>query len=292
MTGVFSLLARLAPLRFQAIITEEKWDVGNGVQCPTLLPLPKLTGSANCLMCGKCANAQGAMQLKPRSVQEEIIKFGKKNGSIYDTLLIIYGLGGLALAAFQWTNSFWFQHFRSVIETWFLGHNITWVFKTDAPWWILTHYPERGDVFSWIYGIEVLSYILVVGFLFGSVNAILIAAAVKVSGELTLKRFNHLSQSLIPLLASSIFIGLFANTLNILQKYANLGFSQANDVKAGLLFLATCWSGYLAFKIIKRLAGLLLMLLVVFAMINYAWFLTLHIWSIKSDSIPWNTLWR
>lgn len=301
-TGVFSLLSRLAPLHFQP--NQEKWDPEqnkyvNAVRCPTLLPLSKMTGSANCLMCGKCANSKEAIQLKSRSTQEEIIKTGEKNGNIYDSLLIIYGLGGLALAAFQWTNSFWFQHFRSVIESWFLAHGIEWVFKTNAPWWILTNYPEHGDVFSWIYGIEILSYILIVGFLFGSVNTILIGAAVKVSGKLTLKRFNHLSQSLIPLLASSIFIGLLANTLSMLQKYANLGFLQANYVKGGVLFLATCWSSYLAFNIIKqqisssrvrRLAGFLLMLLV-FAVINYAWVLMLHIWSIKSDSISWDTFW-
>jgi polyferredoxin len=299
-TGVFSLLARLAPLRFQP--NQEKWYAEQNkpvtVRCPTLLPLPKMTGGANCLMCGKCANVREAIQLTPRSMQEEIVKYGEKNGNIYDSILIIYGLGGLALAAFQWTNSFWFQHFRNVIESWFLAHGIEWVFNTNAPWWILTHYPERGDVFSWIYGIEVLSYILIVGFLFGSINTILIGAAVKVSGELTLKRFNHLSQSLIPLLASSIFIGLLANTLNMLQKYADVGFLQINYLKGGLLFLATCWSSYLAFNIIKqhtssfmrRLAGFVLMLLV-FAVINYAWILMLHIWSIKSDSVPWNILW-
>jgi len=300
-TGVFSLLARLAPLRFQP--NQEKWyaeqnDRVNTVRCPTLLPLPKMTGSANCLMCGKCANARGAIQLTPRSMQEEIVKHGEKNGNIYDSILIIYGLGGLALAAFQWTNSFWFLHFRNVIESWFLAHSIEWVFNTNAPWWVLTHYPERGDVFSWIYGVEILSYILIVGFLLGTINAVLIGVSVKVSGELTLKHFNHLSQSLIPLLASSIFIGLLANTLNMLQKYADLGFLQINYFKGGLLFLATCWSGYLAFNIIKqhtssfmrRFAGFVLMLLV-FAVINYTWVLMLHIWSIKSDNVPWDILW-
>ena len=108
--------------------------------------------------------------------------YGEKNGTIYDSILIIFGLGGLALAAFQWTNSFWFQHFRNVIEAWFLVHNIQWVFNTNVPWWIFTHYPERGDVFSWIYGFEVLSYILIVGFLWGSITTILMMAAVKASG--------------------------------------------------------------------------------------------------------------
>jgi hypothetical protein len=300
-TGVFSLLARLAPFRFKP--DQEKWYTEqnkhiNTVRCPTLLPLPKMTGGANCLMCGKCANFRGAIQLAPRSANEEVVVYGEKNGNIYDSILIIFGLGGLALAAFQWTNSFWFQHFRNVIEAWFLVHNIQWVFNTNVPWWIFTHYPERGDVFSWIYGFEVLSYILMVGFLFGSITTILMSAAVKASGELSLRRFNHLSQSLIPLVGCSVFIGLLANTLSILQKYADIGFLWANYGKAGLLFLATCWSGYIAFKIIKhatssisrQLISLSFMLLI-FVVINYSWVLVLHIWSIKSDSIPWNTLW-
>jgi polyferredoxin len=300
-TGVFSLLSKLAPFHFQP--NQQQWNAEqikqlNTVHCPTLLPLPKMTSSANCLMCGKCANVKEAIQLKPRSMQQEVIKVSEKNANIYESLLIIYGLGGIALAAFQWTNSFWFQHFRTLIESWLLVHNIEWAFKTNAPWWILTNYPEQGDVFSWIYGIEILSYILIAGFIFGSTSAILIGVAVTASGEWTLKRFNHLSQSLIPLLASSIFIGLLANTFTMLQKYANLGFLHANYFKGALLFLSTGWSSYLAFNIIKqqtsalarRCASFLLMFLV-FALIDYCWFLTLYIWSVKSDSVPWNILW-
>ena len=298
-TGVFNLLARLAPWRYQP--SPSPWNKIqiqqiNSVRCPTLLPLPKMTGAASCLMCGKCGVNQQAIQLSARSPNEEIVSQGGKKNNIYDSLLIIFGLCGLAIAAFQWTNSFWFAHFRDLIDSWFLVHQTTWVFNTNVPWWLFTHYPERGDVFSWIYGFEVIAYIVLVGFFIGVVSTGLISLAAKITGRLTLQRFNHISQSLIPLGACSVFIGLSANTTTLLQKYANLGFFWVTPLKFGLLFLATVWSSMLAYQIIKRytasrlhLVCSLFVMLLNFALINYVWFLELYIWAMKSDSIPWNT---
>ena len=186
-----------------------------------------------------------------------------------------------------------------MIDSWFLAHQMTWIFNTDAPWWIFTHYPERGEMFTWLYGFEVIAYILLIGFSIGTILSVLISFSIKITGQLTLSRFNHLSQSLIPLAACGVFIGLSTNTTSLLQKYANLGFWWVNDLKFILLFLATLWSLLLAYKIIRcythsftrQLCGLLIML-INFAIINYSWILILHIWSLKSDSISWNTLWR
>lgn len=299
-TGVFNLLARLAPWRYQPKAGEwspDQLQQIKNVRCPTLLPLAKMPGAANCLMCGKCAIAKGAIELKLRSPHEEIV-MSSTNNQIYDSLLIIFGLCGLASAAFQWPNSFWFSHFREVLDSGLLAHQITWVFNSNAPWWIFTHYPERGDVFSWIYGGEVIFYILAVGLGIGSVLTISIIMAVKSAGKFSLARFNQLSQSLIPLGGMNVFIGLLANTLSILQKYANLGFVWANDLKFVLLALATLWSVILAYKIIRnftvsaarRILSLLLMS-ICFCVVNYTWILMLTVWSLKSDSIPWNTLW-
>jgi hypothetical protein len=300
-TGVFAVLAKLAPWRYKPM--EEQWSRDqikqiNVVRCPTLLPLTKMTSAANCLMCGKCGNSNGAIQLTARSPHEEIVVRGAKKNSTPESILIIFGLCGLALAAFQWTNSFWLQHARDVIDSWFLIHNINWVFNTNTPWWIFTNYPERGDVFSWLYGAEVVSYIVIVGFAIGIISTTLISLAVKCTGHLSLTRFNHLAQSLIPLGGCSVFVGLFANTINILQKYADIAFWWINYLKGALLILATLWSFYLAFKIIqrytvsiKRRMMSLAFMLINFAVINYSWILVLHVWAIKSDRIPWNTLW-
>jgi hypothetical protein len=301
-TGVFSLLARLAPWWYQP--TQKPWEkeeiqqVNRAGGCPTLLPLSKMTGAANCLMCGKCGVAKNAIELTWRSSNSEIVAQGEKKNSLMDSLLIVFGLCGLALGAFQWPTSFWFTHFRDIIDSWFLAHQITWVFDTNAPWWIFTHYPERGDVFSWIYGIEVVTYILSVGFLIGIILTSLISFAVKITGQLSVLRFNHVALSLIPLAGCSVFIGLVENTIGILQKYANLGFVWVNEMKYGLLFCATLWSFALAYKIVKRYTSSrvrqcfsLFVMVINFFVINYCWILILSIWSIKSDHIPWNTWW-
>ena len=300
-TGVFALLARLAPWRYKPM--QEQWDKNqlqqiNKVRCPTLLPLAKMNSPSGCLMCGKCAKNPAAIQLVTRSVNEEVLANKNNKARIFDSLLIIFGLCGIALAAFQWTNSFWFQHFRDVIDSWFLVHNIMWVFNTDAPWWIFTNYPERGDVFSWIYGTEVVAYIVLVGIGMGIISTTLISLSALITGRLTMGRFNHLCQSFIPLGGCSVFIGLLANTTTILQKYANLGFFWVDHLKDALLIGATLWSMYLAFKIIKQYTSSALrqiislaFILLNFSIINYSWILVLHIWTLKSDSIPWNTLW-
>lgn len=300
-TGVFNLLARLAPWRYQPMnVNANRYEANslNRVRCPTLLPLPKMTGAANCLMCGKCGIAKDKMQLSLRSPHEEIVILGEKRNSFFDSMLIIFGLCGLALAAFQWSTSFWFQHFRDVIDSWALVHSLTVAFNTNVPWWVLTHYPERGDVFSWLYGLEVVSYIFLMGLIIGLMLTSVIAVATRLTGQLTLSRFNHLTQSFIPLSGCNVFIGLLANTTNLLQKYANLGFIWVNDVKYILLGLASLWSAILAFKIIKRYTSSmtrrimsLLSMSIGFAVIDYSWLLMLHIWSLKADSVPWNTLW-
>lgn len=300
-SGVFALLAKLAPWRYKPM--QDKWDRNqlkqlNSVHCPTLLPLSKMTGAANCLMCGKCGKAKDDIQLTFRSPHEEIVVYGGEKSSVFDSILIIYGLCGLALGAFQWSNSFWFEHFRDVIDSWFLVHNTVWVFNTNVPWWIFTHYPDRGDAFSWIYGTEVVGYIISIAIAMGIISTSLISLAVKTTGQFTLTRFNHLCQSLIPLGGCGVFIGLLANTTSILEKYANIGFFWINYLKGFLLLLATLWGLYLAFKIIRRYTSILhrqvislSIMLINFALINYTWFLLLHVWILKSDSIPWNTLW-
>jgi hypothetical protein len=300
-TGVFSLLARLAPWRYQpqqGQWSKQEYQTLKDIRCPTLLPLSKMTGAANCLMCGKCGMAKNTIELKLRSPHEEIVVYGGEKNSIYESLLIVFGLCGLALAAFQWSNSFWFSHFQEVVDSWFLAHQITGVFNTNAPWWIFTNYPERGDVFSWAYGGEVVFYILSIGLGIGSLLTTLIMAATKITGSFTLTRFNHLTQSLIPLGGMTVFIGLFANTVNLLQKYANLGFIWINDLKLTLLALAAIGSFFLAYKIIKnqtlstirRILGLSIMTLN-FLIIYYFWILMLTVWSLKSDGISWHVWW-
>jgi polyferredoxin len=299
-TGVFAVLSKLSPYRFKP--DKHQWREFKGtlqvVNCPTLLPLRTMTSNSECLMCGKCNNHREAIHLDWRSPNQEMVKFGKTDQTLWESIIIIFGLCGFAMSAFQWPNSFWLIHIREIVESWFLAHNIMWVFGTNPPWWLLTNYPEHNDVFTWIFGFELLIYIIVIGLLLGSISTILIALSVRVSGELNKQHFNYLSQSLIPLGACCVFIGLVANTINILEKYADMGFTWTTVARFTLLTLATIWSLYLAFRFIRKLTksylrrtiSLLLMILT-FAVIDYSWVLVLHVWTVKADKIPWNTLW-
>lgn len=299
-TGVFSLLSRLAPIHFKP--NQEQWNDYQGpktiAHCPVLLPLKTMKGSANCLMCGKCSNFRNAIELTVRSPNEEVVKHGMKNTSLWESALIIFGLCGIALGAFQWSESFWFNHLRDIVESWLLVHNLSWAFATNAPWWIFTNYPDQMDQFSWIYGLEVIVYILSIALFTGTVISLLLFSAACILGKPNRIQFNHLSQALIPLGGCTVFIGLLANTFTDLQKYANLGFTWTNEFKAVLLALATFWSMILAFKIIKqyspsfwRRALSFLCMLAVFLLVDYFWVLMLHVWTIKADQLPWSTLW-
>ena len=301
-TGVFALLARLSPYYYKP--DKAKWrdyplKKVIAIHCPTVLPLRTMNGAADCLMCGRCSNHRDAIELTWRSPNEEIVRHGKTNQSIWSSLLVTYGLCGVALAAFQWTNSFWLSHLRDVLESWFLSHNIMWVFNTNAPWWIFTNYSAENDVFSWIFGVELLLYIVGIGFIMGTLELLVIGLAARVANKgYKIAVFNHLALALIPLGACSVFIGLFALTITLLQKYANLGFTWMNDFKGGMLLLATLWSVCLAYQIIKqyttsvvRMVVSLALMLLVFMLVNYSWLLVLHIWTVKADSLPWNTLW-
>lgn len=303
-TGVFAMLSKLAPWHFKP--DKRQWDEYNKINhnkviqihCPTVLPLRTMTGASECLMCGKCNNHRQAIKLTKRSPNQEIVTYGAKDQSIWGSILILYGLCGIALAAFQWPNSFWLSHFRDYIDSWFIVHNITWVFNTTAPWWLMTNYPEQGDSFSWLFGLEVLSYMVIIGLIIGLINTIVLSLANLSLGGWQSKRFNHLVQALIPLGACSVFVGLVANTFSILEKYANIGFTWSIQFRYILLILAMLWCGVLAWQIIKQYTDSILrrafsfgFILIDCFIINYSWILVLHIWSVKADSIPWNTLW-
>lgn len=303
-TGVFAMLSKLAPWHFKP--DKEVWDTYNRlhhnkaipIHCPTVLPLRTMSSASECLMCGKCNNHRGAIELTKRSANHEIVNEGGQNQSIWSSALIMYGLCGIALAAFQWPNSFWLNHLRDYLDPWFLSHNIMWVFNTTAPWWLMTNYPAQGDSFSWLFGAEVVSYILIIGCIFGLVHSAIFSLANLSLGSWQIKRFNHLVQSLIPLGACSVFIGLVANTFSILEKYANIGFIWSTSFRYGLLIGASLWCSVLAWQIIKQynaspIRRILSFSLIFFdyLIINYSWVLVLHIWSTKADSIPWNTLW-
>jgi hypothetical protein len=85
-----------------------------------------------------------------------------------------------------------------------------------VPWWLLTHYPEASDLFTWLDGALILGYLLGGGFLLGSLLLIgpALAARLLETEHLTWQRF---TLALTPLAAASVILGLSMLTVTHLK---------------------------------------------------------------------------
>lgn len=250
--GVFGLLAKLAPVHFK--VNEEAWKASYGkkvipVNCAPLLPLRNMQGASDCHMCGRCSGYRDAIKLTSRSASDEIVHIGKKEANSWSSLLILYGLMGIAIGAFHWTVNPLFIETKQWIATWLIEQNILWPLDQDSPpWWLFTHYPEVNDSFSWLDGGLVIAFIFVFGFIIGSCFLAWMMLANYALGRWETQRFHHLTQALIPLAGCGVFLGLSATTVTLL-KAEDVPMLWATDVRMLLLVGASLWSLWLALKI-------------------------------------------
>ncbi len=291
--GVFGLLSRLAPLHFK--VDEEAWrrsykthvaehPGGLPVNCAPLVPLRHMKGGAQCHMCGRCSGYRGAIALSSRSPSSEIVDWGGKQASTWDSALILYGLMGIAIGAFHWTMSPWFIALKQMAAGWLVEHDILWPLATNAPWFILTHYPDQNDIFSWLDGGIFLVYALTTALIYGTLLSLLLAAATRSVGAWSLQRFNHITQALIPLAGCGVFIGLSATTVTILRA-EHINVSWVPALRFALLLGSTLWSAWLAWRVLgrytaswkQRVLGLGCVTLAL-AWANSAWVLMFYLW--------------
>ncbi|WP_207000590.1 4Fe-4S binding protein [Trinickia mobilis] len=257
--GVFSLLARLAPFHYK--VDEDAWrrsytqgERGRRVipiNCAPLVPLRSMKGAASCHMCGRCSGHRDAVALAWRSPSAEVVELGDQQASGWDTVLILYGLLGIAIGAFHWSASPWFVHLKQWLATALIDRDITWPLSTDAPWFLFTHYPEENDVFSWLDGSLVIGYIVATGFVLGTALLAMLALATHVLGRFDRIRLHHLTQALIPIAGAGVFLGLSATTLSLLRaEHVPLGW--ASEVRVAVLAIANVWSAWLAWRVTSR----------------------------------------
>ena len=215
-------------------------------------------------MCGRCSDYRGPISLSPRSSAAEIVDL--EQGSGWQTALIVLGLMGIAVGAFLWSASPWYVAIEQVAATWLVNRDVYWPLAQNAPWFVLTHYPDVNDSLSWLDGAIVLLFIggtaLIVG---GSAfvglwlaDRILPALNTPQANEVAQKGLrspfagiHKLAQGLIPAAGGGVFLGLSATTLTLLHN-EGLRTGWANPVRFTLLALAIAWS--LRFQ--WRLAGL------------------------------------
>lgn len=283
--GVFNLLAKLAPWHYKVDV--DAWKAPQQkvipVNCAPLVPMRNMQGATECHMCGRCSDYRGAITLSVRSPEAEITQFSK--GSGWETVLILFGLMGLAVGAFQWTASPWLVDAKQMMAEWLVNREIFWPLQDNAPWWILTHYPEVNDSFSWLDGGLIVAYIgCSMLFLGGSLYLCL-----KLADWMLPKRdalsVHKLTQSFIPAAACGVFLGLSALTVNLL-KHEGVATAWAPAVRAVLLSLALLWSLRLFWRLASQrtmqwwprlgalaLAGLGL------ALYGWAWVLLFFVWA-------------
>jgi hypothetical protein len=155
---------------------------------------------------------------------------------------------------------------KQAIATWLVNRDVYWPLADNAPWFILTHYPQFNDSFSWLDGVVILMFIaaaaaIVGGAIFAGLwladrvlPAFVRPGVRDADGSLLrspLEGVHKLAQGLIPAAGAGVFLGLSATTLTLLQ-HEGVPTGWANPARFTLLTLALAWS--LRFQ--WRLAGL------------------------------------
>jgi polyferredoxin len=251
--GVFGLLSKLAPLHFRVDADSWRNSVRHGehprhLTCAPLVPVRSMQSSSPCHMCGRCSGFRDAVQLSARSPNHEIVHVAGGQPKPWDTVLIFFGLMGIALGAFKWTGSDLFIDAKQTLATWLVGHNVLWPLEWASPWWLLTHYPAQNDVMSLLDGTVLLGYIGVTALLMGLSLSALTALAARVLGPWSWRRFHHLAQTFIPLGGCGVFLGLSALTVTMLHA-EHITLSWVPALRAALLVGASLWTIRLSWQV-------------------------------------------
>jgi len=254
-SGVFAILAKVAPFHYR--VDRATWDDTEArptiaikpVNCAPLLDVRRMTSAAECHGCGRCAGHRDAVQLAPRTPGAEIVDVHTR-ATKAEALTLLFGILGVASTAFQWTISPWFVQAKTWIAERLIDHGSFALLQDDAPWWLLTHYPEVNDVFTWLDGTLVLVYILGGGFLLGASLAIgpLLAAAILRDARLPWQR---LTMALAPLAGISVFLGLSMLTLTHL-KAEHLSLGWVGEARLGLLTLGAGGALWLSLRLVLQ----------------------------------------
>lgn len=280
-SGVFALLARIAPVHFR--IDSERWDSyprrTPAVDCAPLLNVRQLDGMAQCHACGRCSGHRDAVTLSWRSPHAEI--FGGAPPSTVEALLLLFGMIGVAIAAFQWTVSPWFVALRQRAAVWLVDHEVLWPFSDSPAWWLLTRQPEANDVFSWLDGMAILVWIAGGALLLGGVAFLATWCAARLAGL----DWRRLALGWVPLAGIGLFLGLSMMTVTHLRA-EGAPLAWLPGVRALLLAVGVGWSAWLGWRLIvkvgaggtagKALAGLVWLLPL--AACAASWWLVFFVW--------------
>ena len=283
-SGVFGLLAKLAPVHFH--VDEQRWRDNAPPHlpppnCAPLLDIRRMRGASACHACGRCSGQRDAVQLIARSSNEEIVRYGNNPDNLWEVRLLLYGVIGLAMGAFQWTLSPWFISLKQGIAEWLVAHEILWPLEANAPWWLLTHYPQLNDAFTWLDGLAICLYLLAASVLLGGGMQLLVQLASRLAGQ-TPAFARQLLLCLIPLGAAGLFLGLSATTVKLLR-YEGLALLWVQPTRAALLLAAIGWCLWLSWRVCAGLSaarktGLCMSMALACSLPAYGWWLQFWGW--------------
>lgn len=264
--GVFGLLAKIAPVHFRVNETIWKQDRlrAPAVNCAPLIDIAHMKSASACHACGRCSGEHAAVALALRSPAREILD-SRRQVRTEEAVTLIFGVIGIATAAFVWSSSARFVQIKTALANWLIEHDWLALLQDNAPWWLLTHYPAAHDVFTWLDGLCILGFILGGGGALGLAvwAGVWLAARVLQDPSLSWQR---LSLALVPMAGVGVFLGLSMLTLSHL-KAEGVTLAWVPAVRGVLLTLGAGFSAYLTLRLSRvrfswrSVAGLLIALL-------------------------------
>ncbi len=249
--GVFSVLSRVAPVHFR--VDREAWARNAGhiaihpVNCAPLVRIRRMTGPSECHMCGRCNGHMDAIEVAWRPPNREVATLSAEHSSAWDAALIVFGLIGLAIGAFHWNASPWFVQLKLTAAGFVIDHGPQWLLADNAPWWLLTHYPDANDVFTWLDGVLIAGYIVATATVVSAVVASALWLAARPYGESRIRHAVRLSYALIPLAGLGVFLGLSSLTVT-LAKAEGVSVVLVPYLRAVVLTIGAAWSLRLAWR--------------------------------------------
>lgn len=275
-SGVFSLLAKIAPVHFH--VDQETWkrDATRRpmVDCAPLIDIRHMKSASACHACGRCSGYKGAVSLAARSPASEILGAVNRDVKTNEALMLLFGAIGIATAAFLWSASARFVQMKMAIADWLIERNSFFLLQDNAPWWLLTHYPAANDVFTWLDGLSILIFILGAGLGLGFALLAGVRLAARLANDSALS-WQRLALFLAPIAGAGIFLGLSMLTLSYF-KAERIPLEWVPIARVALLVLGSGFSAYLGWKLIvtrptlRRLIAFLSSLLPI-ALIDTIW---------------------
>ncbi len=255
--GIFS---RLGMVNFEGKLSKRK-NVSSWKKtlCPTFIDLSKKSTSRYCIECFKCANWKNpnTLKLSFRKPGKEIEEIAKSDPFIYE-ILFLFSVIGIALGAFHWQADVLFKDYKWILGSFFLDHGLGGFIGKSGPWWIMSNYPELGEVFNWLDVISITTYMLGFIFLFlgvlsflNYISTLFVYRDIKKTKKLSKKEiFIQLGYIYTPVALLSLFLGLGGSLFQSMKLFG-LDDTLIYVIKSSLFFAGLLWSLYLAYKIIK-----------------------------------------